>query len=192
MTSDRLGRCHKSSSGLLRVHTYCILYSDCTVFAWPASALTIVHNLYSMTLKIINLKNFYTHTGRCRHRQKQTKDVTYKTFSTARCPMCHRKYFSYYKTWQICSGLPLGSRLAIMFLLLSHCFLSNFRLRLKTRSWFCFPPVTRTRRRRRTPHQNIPDRIELKVWNLAHRLKLTRLRSTLFSLGRPGVWLEDH
>ena len=27
------------------------------------------------------------------------------------------------------------------------------------------------------PHQNLPDRIELRVWNLAHRLKLTRLRS---------------
>ena len=41
--------------------------------------------------------------------------------------------------------------------------------------------VTR-RTTRRTPHQNLPDRIELNVWNLAHRLILTRLRSKTLSL----------
>ena len=37
--------------------------------------------------------------------------------------------------------------------------------------------VTR-RTTRRTPHQNLPDRIELMVWNLADRHILTRLRKT--------------
>ena len=60
--------------------------------------------------------------------------------------------------------------------------LSSFRLRLKTRCWLW---------RTRTPHQNLLDRIQLKVWNLAQRLILTRLRSKVSSLGRPGVWLED-
>ena len=50
--------------------------------------------------------------------------------------------------------------------------------------------VTR-RTTRRTPHQNLPDRIELMVWNLADRHILTRLRSKVSSSGRPGVWLED-
>ena len=38
-------------------------------------------------------------------------------------------------------------------------FLSNSRLSLKTKSWLCFTPVTRTTRRRTrtTPHQNLSE-----------------------------------
>ena len=58
--------------------------------------------------------------------------------------------------------------------------LSNSRLSLKTKSWLCFTPVTRTRTRRRrtrrrrtttrTPHQNLSVGGVLEGWNLTHRL----------------------
>ena len=53
--------------------------------------------------------------------------------------------------------------------------LSNFRL--KTRSWLYFP---RHKNKKKSPHQNLQDRIELKIWNFAYRLKLIRLRSKAF------------
>ena len=53
-------------------------------------------------------------------------------------------------------------------------FLSNSRLSLKTKSWLCFTPVTRTRRTRRTrrttPHQNLSEGGVLKYSNLTFRL----------------------
>ena len=49
-------------------------------------------------------------------------------------------------------------------------FLSNSRLSLKTKSWLCFTPVTRTRTRTRTaPHQNLSEGGVLEGWNLTHR-----------------------
>ena len=61
--------------------------------------------------------------------------------------------------------------------------LSNSRLSLKTKSWLCFTPVTRTTRKRTTtPHQNLSVGSILKGWNLTHRL----LRACWLSLGGYG------
>ena len=65
------------------------------------------------------------------------------------------------------------------------CQTSDLGLRLEVD--FVFPLSQEQEEEEQQPHQNLPDRIELRVWNLAHRLKLTRLRSKVFSLGRPGV-----
>ena len=72
----------------------------------------------------------------------------------------------------------------------SYCQTSDLGLRLEVD--FVFPlSQEEQEQEQEEPHQNLPDRIELRVWNLAHRLKLTRLRYKLFSLGRRGVLLED-
>ena len=42
---------------------------------------------------------------------------------------------------------------------------------LKSRSWLCFTPVTRTTRT--TPHQNLQEGFKVQVWNLA---QLTKIR----------------
>ena len=49
--------------------------------------------------------------------------------------------------------------------------MSNSRLSLKTKSWLCFTPVTRTTTTTttRTPHQNISEGGVLEGWNLTHR-----------------------
>ena len=67
-------------------------------------------------------------------------------------------------------GLGLGWTLKS---LLSN---SRPRPRLKSRSWLCFTPVTRTRTRRTrtTPHQNLQEGIKVQVWNLAHSLDLQK------------------
>ena len=56
--------------------------------------------------------------------------------------------------------------------------MSNSRLSLKTKSWLCFTPVTRTT----TPHQNLSVGSILEGWNLTHRL----LRGFWLSLGGMG------
>ena len=69
-----------------------------------------------------------------------------------------------------------------------YCQTSDLGLRLEVD--FVFPlsqEEEQQEQQEQEPHQNLPDRIELKVWNLAQRLILTRLRSKVSSLGRPGV-----
>ena len=56
-----------------------------------------------------------------------------------------------------------------------YCQTSDLGLRLEV--YFVFDLSQEEQKQGQEPHQNLPDRIKLKVWNLAHRLKETRLRS---------------
>ena len=85
------------------------------------------------------------------------------------------KNFSRPQIFQNQNFLPLSDSVALV--KPTYKILSNFRLRLMTRSWLCFP---RHKNKKKSPHQNLQDRIELKIWNFAYRLKLIRLRSKAF------------